>query len=141
MNGETKSDSLTPQDFELFKKEIDNKFLEMKSDLALFKQGMENRLSSVQESITKDINNFIGRKLNILATVVFGILTVFIVSYATYFEWTHNSINKINQERASLELEKTILAVINKKFIDTSDNNTNLRKNPDPLNKTKGKKR
>ena len=92
--------AVTQKDFELFKQE-------MKSDISLFKQEIRAEIKSAKDDITKDINKFIGNRLNFLI----GIVIFFIVAYATYFEWTHNSINEINHQRAVLNLEESIKEV------------------------------
>ena len=100
------AEPVTQKDFELFKQE-------MKSDYALFKQEIRTEIKSAKESIAKEVNDFIGKKLNFLI----GVVIIFILAYAAYFEWTHNSINEINHQRASLRLEESILAVLNKKLV------------------------
>ena len=97
------ADTVTQKDFELFKQE-------MRSDISLFKQEIRNEIKSAKDSITKEVNDFIGRRLNFLI----GVVIVFIVAYATYFERTHNSINEINHQRATLKLEETIKDVFKK---------------------------
>ena len=78
-------------------------------DFELFKQEIRFEIKSAKDSIAKEVNDFVGKKLNFLI----GVVILFILAYAAYFEWTHNAISKVNQERAAFELEKTIMASLN----------------------------
>ena len=114
MNETVKTGAITQQDFELFRQEV-------KSDFALFKQEMKSEYKSFQDSIKSDITDVISRKINQMATIVVGFISLFIIAYAAYFEYTHNSINKINHERAFSDMEKNIMAIINQQMIGTHD--------------------
>ena len=80
------------KDFKLFKQEI-------KSEFDLFKQ-------EIKELINKKIIQFVP--------IASGVVALFVIAYAFYFEHTHNSINEINTDRAAFQIEKKILKALNK---------------------------
>ncbi len=115
------SEPVTQKDFELFKKEIDNKFLEMKSDLSLFKQEMKanfgeftNEIRNSFESYLLKIDSKTETVVNKRVRMVGGVIGALVLAFWAYFELSHNAINKTNYERASMQLEKTILAAMEK---------------------------
>ena len=98
-------EAVTQKDFELFRQEI-------KSDMALFKQEIRSEMQLAKDNIVKEVTDILGKKLNMLIAVVI----VFIAAYVSYFEWTHNSLNEINHQRAALKLEEAITETLNKEL-------------------------
>ena len=114
------SEAVTQQDFALFKQE-------MKSDFALFKQEMKSEYRSFQDNVTNKIEAVISKRINIMATLVVGLIGLFIIVYTWYFETTHNSINQINQERALLKLEEAFTTSLNKRLLEYGVAGTKLK--------------
>ena len=83
---DSKNDSVTKADFQLLKQE-------MKHDYSLFVNNVSNR---------------IDEKLNKMAKVVIGFVTIFIVAFWTYFEFTSDKVDQLSLARLASMDERLV---------------------------------
>ncbi len=118
---EPKTNAVTPQDFALFKQE-------MKHEFQLFQR-------DIKDSIIEVIDN----KFRERTRLEVGLITIFVIAFFTYFEYTHSAIERVNNDRMA-RLEDALLASMNQKLIGSQDKKDNKRVMPASVRKTKVRK-
>ncbi len=87
---DSKTDSVKQSDLLLFKNEI-------KSDLSTFKQEMKHEYSL----FINNVSNRIDEKLNKIARLVIGFVSVFVIAFWTYFEFSTDKVDQLSIARLS----------------------------------------
>ena len=132
---ESKHQAVTQADFILFKQE-------MKNDYDLFQEKVVGKFELYLSQIDSKTEAMINKRVDKIGKWVIALVSVFIISFFTYFEYMHGSIEQINSERMS-RIEEAVMASMNSRMIMGQDEIIDNKDSPttEPTRQKKSRKR